>query len=167
AQGGVYNLVLDPARCYGECLTGGRPIILFEEGAGLQMSPLSSAVEVGTAVPVPTLDFDAVLTLTPTEEPTQTPLATPTVLPTATVTPIPTVTHTPTSLPTLTPLVTETAESLQAATPLPTQPPVTVGSPSTTTPAGSIDTTQLGLLVLGIAGVLAISLLLYVRVRRN
>ncbi|MFZ0547626.1 MAG: hypothetical protein WAM60_19420, partial [Candidatus Promineifilaceae bacterium] len=25
AQGGVYNLVLDAARCYGECLTGGRP----------------------------------------------------------------------------------------------------------------------------------------------
>jgi hypothetical protein len=166
AQNGVYTLELENARCYGECLVGGRPIIIFEEGVGLEMSPLPTAVQLGAAVPVPTFAFDTILTPTPTSEPTETPSATPTTPPTATFTPLPTATETP--LPTITPSPTETA----VPTPEPTLvPAVETGTAEPSPTDGSLSSIimdQIGLLVLGIGGGLLIGLIAYIiRLRRG
>jgi hypothetical protein len=163
ARDGVYDLVLEGARCYGECLVGGRPLILFEEGADLEGSPLPTPVQVGEAVPVPTLTFDAVLTPTPTPEPTLTPSATPTSLPTATFTPLPTATPTETPLPTM----TATAEPTLLPTEAPTMVPVTAESPSNNGSFGTLIMEQIGLVVLGIGGGILIGLVVLVRMRRG
>jgi hypothetical protein len=167
ARRGAYNLVLENARCFGECLVGGRPIIMFEEGAGLNMSPLPVPVQVGAAVAVPTLAFNAVLTPTATPEPTLTPSATPTSPPTATFTPIPTATATETSLPTVTALPTATAVPTQEPTAVPPTVSITAEPSSTNGSLGTLIMEQIGLLVLGIGGGLLLGLIAIMRLRRG
>jgi hypothetical protein len=167
ARRGAYNLVLENARCFGECLVGGRPIIMFEEGAGLNMSPLPVPVQVGAAVAVPTLAFNAVLTPTATPEPTLIPSATPTSPPTATFTPIPTATATETSLTTMTALPTATAVPTQEPTAVPPTVSITAEPPSTNGSLGTLIMEQIGLLVLGIGGGLLLGLIAIMRLRRG
>ena len=165
--GGVYTLVLENARCFGECLVGGRPIILFEEGATLGSSPLQPALQIGEAVAVPTLEFDTVLTPTSTPEPTSTPSSTPTPLPTATFTPFPTATPTETAVPTLTATPTETAVPTQAPTLLPTETAV-LAEPTPTNEALSLETGLANLLLLvSIGGGILVALFAIHRFRQR
>jgi hypothetical protein len=172
ARRGVYALTLDSARCFGECLVGGRPIILYEEGAGLDMSPLPAPVQVGEVVPVPTFAFDTVLTPTPTPEPTLTPSPTPTSLPTSTFTPMPTATATETATPTATP--TETVLPQETSTAPPDSPTSTLildsetsSQSSTQSALGTVIMEQIGLIVLGISGGLLLGLVVFIRTKRN
>ncbi len=165
--GGVYSLVLENARCFGECLVGGRPIILFEPGADLGNSPLPPPIQIGEAVAVPTLEFDAVLTPTSTSQPTLTPSSTPTPLPTTTSTPLPTATATETLVPTLTATATETAVPTIEPTLEPSQTPLPVTPTPTSNGLGIESAEQAGLLLAGIGGALLVGLFLFLRLRRG
>jgi hypothetical protein len=161
---GVYSLVLENARCFGECLVGGRPIILFEEAAELNQSPLPTAIQIGQAVPMPTFSFDTILTATPTSEPTETPTATSTQPPTATPTPLPTDTPIPTDTPTETAVTITAATATFIPTLLPVTPTATPASTGSHLPAGLMD--QLGLLLVGAGIGIFIGLVVLLKFRR-
>ncbi len=125
AVNGVYRINLEGAVCQGECLVGGPPLFLVEEGvtvtsvptvaAGQAVATLaSSPTPTATAVP-PTATATA--TKTPTPHPTQT--ATPTAEPSATQTAVPSSTATVSA----TPKATEITAVLPTATPIPPPPP--------------------------------------------
>jgi len=113
AENGVYTVDLAGARCYGECIIGGPPLFLVEEGVAATSVPTAAPAVVGaeaTPVPTATVTLTATATLTPTTTPTPsaTPSPTSSPTPTATQTPEPTVTQTarpspePTAGPTMT-----------------------------------------------------------------
>ncbi len=93
AVNGFYNITLQGARCAGECLIGGPPLFLVEEGVvsepGLSAQPISQPAVTPTA----TLEITATAVLTPTATATAT--LTPTPEPTDTATPTATVSPTP------------------------------------------------------------------------
>jgi hypothetical protein len=138
---------------------------LFEEGAELDNSPLLPAVQVGEAVAVPTYAFDTVLTPTPTSEPTLTPTSTPTPLPTMTFTPTPTATATETTVP------TETATETAVPTAIPTIAPTQTPMPANLLGGGGDyvfgTAQQVGLLLIGLGGGLAVGMVLFFRMRRS
>lgn len=108
-EAGFYQIQLAGARCHGECLMGGPPIFLVEEGVQADNGPVAPPV---VSSPTPGPDES---TLTPTAPPSET------VSPTETAVP-PTNTPTPTSTPT------------QTASPLPTSPTATTILPTETPP---------------------------------
>jgi hypothetical protein len=97
AVNGAYDITLEGARCAGECLIGGPPLFLVEEGVvsepGLSAQPISQPASTPTA----TVEMTATAVLTPTltATPTLTPSPEPTLTATATVSPTPEVTETP------------------------------------------------------------------------
>ncbi len=101
AVNGFYTITLEGARCDGECLMGGPPLFLVEEGVTVEQIP--------TIPPPPP----------PTMTPTATVTSTATIAPTATLTP--TATHTPTATPTNTPTPTHSPEptAIDTVTPSP------------------------------------------------
>jgi hypothetical protein len=114
AVNGAYDITLEAARCAGECLIGGPPLFLVEEGVAPEQVPTappppppvtSTPVITGTAVITPTA------TMLPTETAILTKTATPSPSPTDTSEPTPTATETLTP----TPLVTATAVSTEIA----------------------------------------------------
>ena len=102
AVDGFYNVTLAGARCAGECLIGGPPLFLVEDGViageipAALPQPTAAVTATATAVLTPTL------TLTPT--PTPSPFPTETPVPTATATSTPSPTPTDTAVPTLPPV---------------------------------------------------------------
>lgn len=97
AVNGKYNINLEGAVCRGECLVGGPPLFLVEEGVAVTSVPTAPAAQ-----PLPTVA--ATNTVVATETAVFTPTATPSHTPTTT--PNPTTTHTPTVTPP--PTATET-----------------------------------------------------------
>lgn len=100
AVNGAYEITLPGARCDGECIIGGPPLFLVEEGVAPEQVPTAlppapavtnTPVVTATAVLTPTATLSPTATLTPTMTPTDTPQ------PTATVTasPAPAVMETP------------------------------------------------------------------------
>jgi hypothetical protein len=98
-ENGYYILDLAGTVCYEECLMGGPPVFLMEEGIGEQQIPNAPA-SIGNPTVTPT----------PAESPTPTHTATPlaTATPTATATAVPTNTPSPTATFTSTPEPTKT-----------------------------------------------------------
>lgn len=114
---GVYEITLEGARCYGECLMGGPPLFLVEEGVRAEggtsaqppvVNPAPTAVSADSddeATVEPTVAATVAVTetvaptVTLTSEPTSTPTVRPTRTPTATAVP-PTATAEPTAAPT-------------------------------------------------------------------
>jgi hypothetical protein len=115
---GAYIINLAGARCYGECIVGGPPIFLVEEGITVEVAPTAPPSQPLAATFTPVVTATATLspTLTPTAShtPTRTPTATHTPEPTATDTPEPTATHTGTAT------TVATATTLPATVPPPT-----------------------------------------------
>lgn len=103
-EDGFYEVQLDGARCYGECLMGGPPLFLFEAGVRSGDEPAPPPVIEPTAISTP--DETAMPTATETPEETATPTLSPT--PEATNTAVPTNTPQPTTTPTETPEPTDT-----------------------------------------------------------
>jgi hypothetical protein len=126
-EGGIYTIRLEGGRCHVECLMGGPPLFLVEDGVTADSVPEAPPVAVtlalrataaitGTVTVTPTATVSQ--TVTPTEEVTATP--TQTIRPTETKTPLPT--ETPTAAPTdtatavpatNTPQATEVAELVE------------------------------------------------------
>jgi hypothetical protein len=134
AVNGSYAITLTGARCSGECLMGGAPIFLVEEGVS------------GEAIPVaPPPVVEPVNTPTPaTDEGTSTPAAEATAeeataVPTATTSPTASPTQTPTATPTTTPTPTATA-TFTAVPPTETAPATEVAAVPTAT---AVDTAVL------------------------
>ncbi len=112
-ENGYYILDLAGTVCYEECLMGGPPVFLIEEGVGDERIPDAPAsIGVPTLTPTPAESSTPTATMTPlaTETPTATATSTASLGPTpeATDTPEPTASFTP--LPT--PVVTEVAQVL-------------------------------------------------------
>lgn len=109
AENGVYKVRLEGARCHQECLIGGPPLFLVEEGVAPSAIP--------TAVPPP------VVAPTSTAMPSASASATVATTPSATLAPSRTATQTatPTLTETATPSVTPTSRPTQTATPQPTK----------------------------------------------
>ncbi len=118
AVNGVYDVSLAGARCYGECIIGGPPLFLVEEGITADSIPLVPTLAPPTPTITPTVTLLVTATAMPTFTNTPSPTATPTMTPTATPTQTPTPTHTPRPTetavflptPSPTPLPTETAQ---------------------------------------------------------
>ncbi len=130
AVDGVYTIVLEGARCNGQCDIGGSPIFLVEAGDFDPASlPPVTVVEVSAAAPT------AVPTATPTAPATSTPPPTATPLPTETPTTTPTQTPSPTATPS--PVATETPVPLLT----PTQPstPTSAAAPSADEVVADLD----------------------------
>lgn len=108
AENNSYAIDLEGARCYGECIIGGPPLFLVEEGVSVETVPLAPAAQGTTPTPV--------ITATATLSPTVTPTPTATDTPTPTLTPTSTATDTPTPQPTATPVPTDTPTPTLAAT---------------------------------------------------
>lgn len=115
AVNGAYEITLEPARCAGECLIGGPPLFLVEEGVAPEQVPTAPPPPPPTNAPVLT----TTVTITPTVAATAT--LTPTATATATFTPTPTKTPTATTAPTET--FTPTPSPTMTATQLPTMEP--------------------------------------------
>jgi hypothetical protein len=109
---GYYILDLAGTVCYEECLMGGPPVFLMEEGIGEQRIPDAPA-----SIGNPTI------TPTPAESPTPTHTATPlaTATPTATATAVPTDTPEPSPTPTMTNTPAPTATFMPSSTPVATE----------------------------------------------
>ncbi len=102
----VYSITLEGARCDGECLIGGPPLFLVEEGVTVEQLP--PAVPPPTVTPGVTIMPTAVMTPTAALPPTLTPTAVPSSVPTNT------------AVPSVTPAPTETAAATETAVPSPT-----------------------------------------------
>lgn len=128
AENGAYHISLDGARCYGECLIGGPPFFLVEEGVSAEAVPTMPPPPPPTATPNPTRAITATVTPPPTDTPTMTPTHTPTSTPspaptaTRTAAPTSTPTSTPTRAPTSTPTPPATEVTILAPTAVPTLP---------------------------------------------
>ncbi len=107
---GVYEIRLEGARCYEECLMGGPPLFLVE--AGVAEGPVPTAQPPQVAAPAATAAATTEITATATVS------VTATLLPTATITP--TATATATAVPTDTPSPTATFTAVPTNTPTPT-----------------------------------------------
>ena len=142
AENGFYRIQLEGARCNGECLMGGPPVFLVEEGVSTEAVPTAAPP---TAVP-PTATAEmaevtatatsevvnvAVLTPTATFPPATATLIPPTARPTETTTATPTETVTPTETPSATPTATatDTATATMAPTETATATPTVSPSP--------------------------------------
>lgn len=114
---GVYEIRLDGARCYAECLMGGPPVFLVEAGVRSDGSGSAPPVvqPVDTATPE-AAEETAVPTEAATETAEPTTDATDTPEPTETATIAPTDTAEPTATNTPEPTVTETVEPTETAT---------------------------------------------------
>ena len=151
AENGVYTINLAGARCYGECIIGGPPLFLVEEGVSATSVPTAAPAVVGaeaTPVPSATATLTATLTLTPTTTPTPSATATPS--PTATATQTPEATATATTSPTI------VASAVATVTPT-----VTITAPARTEEAavaGLIPAGQASWWFLGAGGGLALLL---------
>lgn len=112
-ENGYYTLDLAGTICYEECLMGGPPVFLIEEGVGDERIPdAPSSIGIPTITPTPAESPTPTATATSpaTETPTVTATATATVTPAATDTPAPTASFTPTPTPVATSVVTEVAQ---------------------------------------------------------
>ena len=121
AVNGAYNITLEGARCDGECLIGGPPLFLVEEGVTAEQIPAVLLPPPPTVAPTATITPTATLTptMTPSPIPTDTPEPTATATATATPSPEPTMTLPPT------PVVTEIVATETAVPPIdavPSQP---------------------------------------------
>ncbi|MCP4417417.1 MAG: hypothetical protein GY805_12405, partial [Chloroflexi bacterium] len=103
AVNGSYAITLSGARCVGECLMGGAPVFLVEEGVSGNVPaappPVVAATDVSAPEVEPTVEATAVPTetLPPTASPTPSPTNSAT--PTNTPSPTATATATPTAVP--------------------------------------------------------------------
>lgn len=156
AVNGTYTIGLPGARCPDECIIGGEPYFLVENGASL---PGNGPPPVTVSAGMPTVTV--IETAVPTAIPTMTPLptATPTSTPSPTSVPLPSLTSLPTTvaaevvaMPTVAPAITATATSQTWVEPRPDQ-----------SGAGPID--QVGFVLIGV-GLLLATALIVVRARR-
>ncbi len=129
---GVYSITLDGARCDGECLIGGPPLFLVENGVTAEQVPTAAPLPPPTVTPGATITPTATMpptatrapTMTPSPLPTDTPSPTDTLEPTATITVmVTTVMNTAVSPPTLT--EPATAQPV-LVTPIPAFVPISV-----------------------------------------
>ncbi|MCP5100790.1 MAG: hypothetical protein GY943_35010 [Chloroflexi bacterium] len=123
-ENGSYAITLEGARCHGECLMGGPPLFLVEEGVTTETVP--------TAPPPPPPTSTPDVTVTAVSPPTNTPApASPTAAATDTVEPTATDTATPRPKDTPEPTATTTtapptvAPPTETASPAPTEPVAT------------------------------------------
>ncbi len=108
AVNGFYSVNLEGARCHVECLMGGPPVFLVEEGVTVDTVPTA----VPRPLPATTVTASPVITVTATAIPTVVPNNTSTPILTATNTATPSATNTPTPTPTPTKIATSTATSI-------------------------------------------------------
>jgi hypothetical protein len=121
AEDGYYIIDLAGMVCYEECLMGGPPLFLVEEGALVERvpdAPASIGVPTLTPVPLdsPTPTATATLTASPTPTETAPPTITATAVPTDTPEPTATQTATATLSPPPTPMVTAVAPTVTPET---------------------------------------------------
>jgi len=146
ARDGFYTLTLEGARCRGECLVGGPPLFLVENGMG-DVGPIATAEPATRAA----------------ETPTPIPTATHTLTPSPTFTPSPTLTPSPTATPSSTPTATATARPSATATTevvaavLPTLPSAAVEE------TAALPSVQTAWLFIGAGLFLGLLLILYIR----
>lgn len=102
-ENGYYILDLAGTICYEECLMGGPPLFLMENGVDVARIPDAPAsIGVPTITPTPTASPTPLPTETPTATATAVPTQTPTATNTATDTPEPTASFTPSPTPVVT-----------------------------------------------------------------
>jgi hypothetical protein len=161
AVNGAYTIGLAGARCPGECIIGGEPYLLVEQGARLPSGGPPPAV-LSQGAPVVTVIETAVPTVTPTMTPAPSATATGTAIPTST--PLPTLTLVPTGTPAGLGAI-NAADAVITAQPAPVQP--SGNDPPDGQTSGVTD--QIGLIFIGSGVVLAVALtvLLVRRARFN
>jgi hypothetical protein len=176
--GGVYNIRLPGARCHGECLMGGAPVFLVEEGVTAESLPNSappiveapavtatSALSSTTAVTTTATLSASSAVITATETATLTPTKTKTPRPTATNTASATATETATAVP-----PTATAAATSVAALVATNPPA-LGSESgemedgDTAMAGVLPENQASFWFLAIGVGLMLGLVIFIKRR--
>lgn len=120
AANGFYSIQLQGARCHGECLMGGPPVFLVEEGVIVDVIPTAAPpVNVPSQTPVTLSAATATFTPTVTSTPTNTALPTYTAAPTESATAAATAVPTETPRPTATVTEAATAVIHDTATPKP------------------------------------------------
>lgn len=155
AVDGTYSIELSAARCHAECLMGGPPLFLVEEGVTVEEIPTTVPPLPPTATLAPTTaaTWTPTATLTPTVAPTWTPTiaASPTMTPTDTPPPTATATRTRAPAETETPVPTTTATQEPAVTATaPAQPdPSTPARALSAAPASA--TTEVAVAISGTA----------------
>ena len=131
AVNGAYDITLEAARCAGECLIGGPPLFLVEEGVAPEQVPTAPP-------PPPPATSTPVITATAVLTPTLT--ATATAAPTKTATPRPTNTSQPTATATVTLTPTPEETETAVATEIALLPTATLPQTSTIEPPQSTAT---------------------------
>jgi len=113
AVNGVYQIGLLGAVCHVDCLIGGPPVFLIEDGVQQGQIPTSVPPPPPTSTPLPTPVETATSATTSTATPTET--STPSATPSETPTPTPSDTPTPTATNSSTPTATATTTGTEAA----------------------------------------------------
>jgi hypothetical protein len=124
AVDGAYDITLEAARCAGECLIGGPPLFLVEEGVVSEPGPTAQPISQPAFTPTATTEITGTAVLTPTMTLTATAVLTETATPTLIPSPDPTNTSEPTETATVpltnTTMATAVAVVVEnAATPTP------------------------------------------------
>jgi hypothetical protein len=163
AVNGVYDITLQGARCAGECLIGGPPLFLVEEGVvsepGLTALPISQT----GPTPAATVEMTATAVLTPTV----TAVPTQTTTPTLTPSPEPTNTSEPSPTAALSPTleVTETAVADEIAL-----LPIATVAPTTNQSSNGVETARFSTTAswwfIGLGLLMAVLLAVGTRLRR-
>jgi hypothetical protein len=132
AQNGFYAIKLDGARCHQECLIGGPPLFLVEEGVEVSAIPTAvppAAVLPTDTTPSATAGASPLVTGAMTSTPTSTPTGTATPTDTLTPTPSDTPRLEPTETATPSPSLTATSElRVETATPSPEKSPLAMAA---------------------------------------